>query len=69
MRQVTTGPEEDDSPAWSPDGKKIAFVSIRDGVSQICLMNADGSEQPQLTMGTPENITSDVIARQQADPF
>jgi Tol biopolymer transport system component len=56
MRQLTTGPSEDDSPAWSPDGKKIAFVSIRDGVSQICVMNADGTDQRQLTAGTAENI-------------
>jgi TolB protein len=56
MRQLTSGTEEDDSPAWSPDGRKIAFVSIRDGVSQICIMNADGSEQRQITSGTAENI-------------
>ena len=56
MRQLTTGDAEDDSPAWSPDGKKITFVSIRDGVSQIFVMNADGSEQRQLTQGKAENI-------------
>jgi TolB protein len=56
MRQLTTGGAEDDSPALSPDGKKIAFVSIRDGVSQICVMNADGSEERQLTNGNAENI-------------
>jgi Tol biopolymer transport system component len=27
MRQLTTGEAEDDSPAWSPNGKTIAFVS------------------------------------------
>ncbi len=26
MRQLTTGDAEDDSPAWSSDGKRIAFV-------------------------------------------
>jgi TolB protein len=56
MRQLTTDAAEDDSPAWSPDGNKIAFVSIRDGVSQICVMNANGSEVRQLTNGTAENI-------------
>jgi TolB protein len=43
MRQLTFGSDEDDSPAWSPDGKKMAFVSIRAGVSQIFVMNADAT--------------------------
>lgn len=56
MQQITTGPDEDDSPAWSPDGKKIAFVSIRNGVSHIFVMNADGTSAQQLTNGPGENI-------------
>ncbi len=56
MRQLTFGSDEDDSPAWSPDGKKIAFVSIRAGVSQIFVMNADGANVRQLTSGNAENI-------------
>ena len=55
-RQLTFDDAEDDSPAWSPDGKKIAFVSIRTGVSQVCVMNADGTDVRQLTTGTAENI-------------
>jgi Tol biopolymer transport system component len=30
-------------PAWSADGRRIAFVSERAGVSQLFVMNADGS--------------------------
>jgi TolB protein len=56
MRQLTFGSDEDDSPAWSPDGKKIAFVSVRAGVSQIFVMNADGTNVRQLTNGNAENI-------------
>jgi Tol biopolymer transport system component len=37
------------TPAWSPDGRKLAFVSRRDGNSEIYVMNADGSEQENLT--------------------
>ncbi len=37
------------SPTWSPDGKVIAFVSIRDGNADIYRMNADGSNQVNLT--------------------
>ncbi len=40
---VTTGVSSDDDPAWSPDGKKIAFSTDRDDVWQIFVMNADGS--------------------------
>ncbi|HUQ20690.1 MAG TPA: hypothetical protein VM099_13830 [Gemmatimonadaceae bacterium] len=36
-------------PAWSPDGKRIAFTSDRDGNSEIYVMNADGSNQVRLT--------------------
>ena len=37
------------TPAWSPDGRKLAFVSQRDGNAEIYVMNADGSAQENLT--------------------
>jgi dipeptidyl aminopeptidase/acylaminoacyl peptidase len=37
------------TPAWSPDGRKLAFVSERDGNAEIYVMNADGSGQENLT--------------------
>jgi Tol biopolymer transport system component len=45
-----------DRPAWSPDGSRIAFVSSRDGNNEIYVMNADGSGQTRLT----NNSISDV---------
>jgi hypothetical protein len=41
----------DDEPRWSPDGEKIAFVSLRDQIStEIYVMNAaDGSDVTRLT--------------------
>ena len=42
QKRLTNNPAFDMSPSWSPDGKKIAFVSLRDGY-EIYVMNADGT--------------------------
>jgi TolB protein len=39
-------------PAWSPDGRRIAFSSQRSGVWDVYTMNADGSQIRRLTNGT-----------------
>jgi dipeptidyl aminopeptidase/acylaminoacyl peptidase len=46
--QVTQG-GHDNSPAWSPDGKTIAFLSSRDGTSQVYLLSMEGGEAKKLT--------------------
>ena len=48
-----------DQPVWSPDGSKIAFISVRDSVKgdsvgnfiarELYIMNPDGSDQNPLT--------------------
>jgi dipeptidyl aminopeptidase/acylaminoacyl peptidase len=44
-----TNTGSDNGPAWSPDGKKVAFRSNRSGHSDLYVMNADGSGVTQLT--------------------
>lgn len=53
-RQLTDNDFEDDySPAWSPDGRQIAFATDRDdpggGDYEIYVMNVDGTGQANLT--------------------
>jgi TolB protein len=49
LRRLTDNTASESAPAWSPDGKKIAFSSNRDGNNEIYVMDADGSEQTNLT--------------------
>jgi len=47
-KQLTTK-ESASQPAWSPDGKTIAFVRNAEGRSQIFTLSLDGGEAVQLT--------------------
>jgi Tol biopolymer transport system component len=38
-----------DSPHISPDGKRVAYVAVRNGVPNVCVMNIDGTDQRQVT--------------------
>ncbi|MDX1520498.1 MAG: DPP IV N-terminal domain-containing protein [Anaerolineae bacterium] len=49
MARLTENPGFDGFPHWSPDGSKIAFLTDRDGNAEIYVMNADGSEQINIT--------------------
>jgi len=45
--QISSGYAE--CPDWSPDGEKIVFTASIDHILQICVMNADGSDQKNLS--------------------
>ena len=49
LRRLTSSEGYDAEGAYSPDGKRIAFCSSRDGDPDIYIMNADGSGVRQLT--------------------
>ena len=48
-QNLTNNPALDYHSSWSPDGKKILFISKRDGNKEIYVMNADGTDQRNLT--------------------
>lgn len=48
-RQLTEDQGRDTSPVWSPDGRRIAFLSDRRGAQQVFLLPIDGGEARQLT--------------------
>lgn len=49
QKKLTDSSADDSSPAWSPDGSKIAFMSNRANSLDIFIMNTDGSNVTRLT--------------------
>ena len=49
VARLTTSLGSEWGPAWSPDGRRIAFRSDRDGNIEIYTMNADGTGQVNIT--------------------
>jgi TolB protein len=57
---VSRNPAEDENPAVSADGRRIAFLSWRNGHrSSLYLMSADGSGQVQLTGQGESDLSGD----------
>jgi Tol biopolymer transport system component len=50
-RRLTVNPGADQMPAWSPDGTRIVWASVRPGspARELWIMNADGTDQRRLT--------------------
>ena len=52
LKPLTTAPGSAFDPAWSPDGRRIAFTSLRDGKKDIYLLAMDTGEVTRLTTAT-----------------
>lgn len=50
--RLTNNSSQDVGPSWAPDGTRIAFTSLRDGLPVVYVMNSDGSNQINLTQST-----------------
>src|SRR5260221_8590231 len=48
-KNLTNHPARDCYPAWSPDGKSIAFSSDRDNTANVYVMDADGKNVRAVT--------------------
>jgi len=59
-RQLTSGPAYDIQPRFSPDGKRIAFTSDRDGIDNLWIMDSDGSNARQITKEKERQVNNPV---------
>ncbi len=55
--RVTTTPANESQVAWSPDSRRIAYVSDRDGASHIYLYDFAGREEKRLTNDSASDVT------------
>src|SRR5688500_12445453 len=58
--RITSGQGYDMQPRYSPDGKRIVFVSDRDGAENVWIADANGSNARALTTTERENYVSPI---------
>jgi Tol biopolymer transport system component len=55
-RALHAGPAMQRSPRFSPDGRKLLYISDADGADNLWISNADGSAPGRVTAQTVENV-------------
>jgi dipeptidyl aminopeptidase/acylaminoacyl peptidase len=55
-QQLITSDKNDDSPRWSPNGNRLAFISSRDGAPQIYVADSGGGNVRKVT-SVPEGVS------------
>ena len=64
LTQITTNPNQDDSPVWSPDGKFIAYKTVLNGKllwyagEKLAISSAQGGNNKVLTASLDRNISN-----------
>src|SRR5437899_3157450 len=60
---ATAGPRRDHSPEWSPDGRRVAFVSRRGPVDQIFVLDMTSPGDARQLTSLPEGAGSPLWSR------
>jgi TolB protein len=64
-KRIVDNPEYDSDPSWSPDGRKLLFVTGRNGNFDVYEMNADGTGQMNLTTDSNRPDMAGLVTRRQ----
>ena len=59
QHRLTDDPAADVTPAFSPSGNRIVFVSDRDGNEEIYTMRVDGTDQRRITNDPAGDVSPD----------
>jgi dipeptidyl aminopeptidase/acylaminoacyl peptidase len=54
-KQISSDPAGEDRPRWSPHGKRLAFISAKDGGSQVWVAEFDPAA---VALGAPQKVTN-----------